>query len=303
MGWLVIARVQKTTVGSSSAKSLLLALASYADNDGQRCFPGQVVLSQTTELSLDTIQRQLKYLIERGFVSAQKRRRKGRWASWDYKINLSALADLSTRGSRDQAASCGSGDDGQAALHGVDQAVNCGSAGPHRAASSSRTVRLYPSKDTSKLVKRETAPETRIPDPFRLDDRTYAWALERLGGEPKRVERSVRRFVDNARDKGFISCDWMAKVRMWIDNDGDRPWPRRLNDLDAGGDSLRQSTASAMPSDKEWNDVLATYLKTGYWTRHLKVFGPDPTSPACRVPLHLLVKYGLSLASIPQTAE
>ena len=32
------------------------------------------MLQQMTELSLDTIQRQLKYLIAEGFVSAQKRR-------------------------------------------------------------------------------------------------------------------------------------------------------------------------------------------------------------------------------------
>jgi pyocin large subunit-like protein len=109
MSWALISKVQKTKVGSPSAKSLLLALANYADAGGEHCFPGQVVLQEITELSLDTIQRQLRYLIERGFVSAQKRRRKGQWASWDYKINVSALTDQVTPdGSNDQTASSGS---------------------------------------------------------------------------------------------------------------------------------------------------------------------------------------------------
>jgi hypothetical protein len=46
-------------VGSPSAKALLLALANFADEHGRNCFPGQEALSDLTEFSLDTIQRQL----------------------------------------------------------------------------------------------------------------------------------------------------------------------------------------------------------------------------------------------------
>jgi hypothetical protein len=46
-------------------------------------------------------------------------------------------------------------------------------------------------------------------------------------------------------------------------------------------------------TDEHWNGVLSIYAKTGYWTRYIEVFGPDPTSAACRAPRHLLVKHGL----------
>jgi hypothetical protein len=261
------------------------------------------VLQQITELSLDTIQRQLKYLIDRGFVSAQKRRRKGHWASWNYKINLSALTGPTACCSRDQAASCGSDDDCQAATCGTDQAADCGTATPQIAAQPSRRLRLYPSKYPSKEAEREEPQPTSIPDLFRLDDRTYAWALERLGNDPARVVRSVRRFVDNARDKGSVSCDWMAKARMWIDSDGDQSRTRPHAAVDANRDDARPVTSDAAPSEKEWNDVLATYVKARYWTRHVNVFGPDPSSPGCRAPIHLLVKHGLALGGLPQAAE
>jgi hypothetical protein len=57
VSWLVTARVQRTRVGSPSAKALLLALANFSDDNGQNCFPGQEALADITELSLDTIQR------------------------------------------------------------------------------------------------------------------------------------------------------------------------------------------------------------------------------------------------------
>ncbi|OAF05820.1 hypothetical protein AYJ54_02730 [Bradyrhizobium centrolobii] len=223
MSWVLVSKVQKTKVGSPSAKSLLLALANFADDNGERCFPGQNALREITELSLDTIQRQLKYLIERGFVAALKERRGGRWESWVYRINLSTLSGTAAiGGSRDQAASCGLDGTGQAAPCGMDRTAACGTAMPHPAAPPGRRVRLYPSSHPSKEPERKPAPATQIPDDFRLDEQTYAWAIERLGGDRDRVERSVRRFADHARHKGSVSHDWMAKARTWFDYEVDR---------------------------------------------------------------------------------
>ncbi|MBB4422313.1 hypothetical protein GGD66_000839 [Bradyrhizobium sp. CIR48] len=148
---MLTAKVQKTKVGSPSAKALLLALANFADDEGASCFPGQHALQEITELSLDTIQRQLKFLIEGGFVTAEKSRRKGHWASWDYRINLEKLVH--------QAALCGTAD--QAAPSGTvgdDQAAPCGTAKPQDAARPSRTMRPYPSNKPFKEPSRAREP-------------------------------------------------------------------------------------------------------------------------------------------------
>jgi hypothetical protein len=94
------------------------------------CFPGQETIQQITELSKDTIQRQIKALINGKFISGIKVRKKGHWASWDYQLNLEMLWE------------------GQAAPCGMDaeehQAAPRGTAKPQCAARPSRTMRLKP---------------------------------------------------------------------------------------------------------------------------------------------------------------
>jgi Helix-turn-helix domain len=131
MSWAIVARVLKTKVGSPSGKAVLLALANHCDVNGKSCYPGQETIQQITELSVDTIQRQIKALIEGKFISGTKVRKKGHWASWDYQINLSMLWE-------DQTATCGM----VAAEH---QAAPHGMAKPHGAVRPSRTMRLKPS--------------------------------------------------------------------------------------------------------------------------------------------------------------
>lgn len=134
MSWAIVARVFKTKVGSPARKAVLLTLANYCDDAGESCFPGQETIKRDTELSADTIQRQVKALTAAGFVSGVKRRRKGHWASWNYKINLSMLW-------HDQAAPCGTVDTTEPA----EPAAPCGTARPHHAARPSRTMRHKPS--------------------------------------------------------------------------------------------------------------------------------------------------------------
>ena len=120
MSWAIVERVQKTKVGSPSGKAVLLALANYCNENGKSCFPGQEIIQQITELSVDTIQRQIKALIKGKFISGTKVRKKGHWASWDYQLNLEMLWE-------DQTAPCGL----VAAEH---QAAPRGTAKPHHAA-------------------------------------------------------------------------------------------------------------------------------------------------------------------------
>lgn len=92
MSWKVTAWAEKQRTGSASRKVLLLVLANYADEDGI-CWPSQETLASGTELSVDTIQRQLKRLEANGVISRWKRpARLGRWPGHAYRLNMFAAA-------------------------------------------------------------------------------------------------------------------------------------------------------------------------------------------------------------------
>jgi hypothetical protein len=139
MAWAVVDRVFKTKIGKGgAAKAVLLSLANHCDASGGECYPGQEVIQAETELSLDTIQRQLADLASAGFIDRKKRPSvRGRWASWCYQINLTKLVDQTAPcGPDDRAAPCGP--------ESSDQAAPCGFTEPHHAASPGRTMRLKP---------------------------------------------------------------------------------------------------------------------------------------------------------------
>jgi hypothetical protein len=138
MAWVIVDRVFRTKFGSASAKAVMVALANHSDEAGGNCYPSQEVIHSLTELSMDTIQRQLEALASGEFISRKKRPVvRGRWASWSYQINLSKLVDPAAPcGPDDQAASCG--------RDNSDLAAPCGVTEPHHAASPGRTMRLKP---------------------------------------------------------------------------------------------------------------------------------------------------------------
>jgi hypothetical protein len=144
----------------------------------------------------------------------------------------------------------------------------------------------------------ESARATRIPDDFKLDDQTYNWALDRLGSVDA-IDRSLTRFFNHFRQvvgDRELSRDWQARARNWIDDDASKATPdksvvgaaKRLHEKVAGFDALPSAV-----TDEHWDAVLTTYVENDYWTRHIDQFGPDPSSPGCRVPQRLLVKHGI----------
>jgi hypothetical protein len=87
----------------------MVALANHCDENGGNCYPSQEVIQALTELSMDTIQRQLGTLTTGEYITRKKRPAvRDRWASWGYEINLSKLVD--------QTAPCGPEGSDQAAL-------------------------------------------------------------------------------------------------------------------------------------------------------------------------------------------
>jgi hypothetical protein len=297
VSWRVIGRVQKTRVGSPSAKAVLLALANFSDDNGESCFPSQEVIADITELSLDTIQRQIRFLIEKDFVQARKERRKGHWQSWSYRINLAALVDQTAPcGTVSQAAECGTVKE--------DQTAPCGVAQPQDAARPSRTTRPYPSNyPVNEPEGQARARGTTISDDFKPDDETYAWAIGQLGSIAA-ADRSIERFRNHNRQlagERALSRDWNVRFRLWVEDDAKRsPQGRRSEALSQAAPKPAQSdlafddrVRSILP-DAQWDQVLKTYVDTGHWTKHVAIFGGEPGSSSCRVPRHLLVKYGLA---------
>jgi hypothetical protein len=127
---------------------------------------------------------------------------------------------------------------------------------------------------------------TLIPDDFELSEETHNWAIDRLGSN-EAVARSVERFINHFRQvegRTAKSRDWDAKVRNWIDEDA------RKTALH------KKQISSERPSaitDDHWRAVLKTYVGTKHWTQHATLFGPEPSSPNCRAPAHLLLEYGI----------
>lgn len=62
------------TVGSSSAKSVLVAIANYADENGQ-CWPSQGRIASDTELTDRSVRTAMALLEENGFINRAERRR------------------------------------------------------------------------------------------------------------------------------------------------------------------------------------------------------------------------------------
>lgn len=281
MSFSLHAEVQKTKVGNPSAKALLLALASFADDNGANCFPGQDALSSVTELSLDTIQRQLKFLVDRGFITAQKSRRKGHWASWNYTIVLASQAapcgsDQTAPCGTDQAAPCGS--------VAADQAAPCGPTMPHGAALPSRTMRLnsvnYSVTDSAAL---ENSAEL-----LSLEDGLKE-VCRGLYRDPPAMGIISTWLLDGIAP-GTIRTVCTAKLKRKADMESLAWCDKAVREAHAVAGSTEASGSIA--PDKAWHDILKRYKQSGEWTRHTNEFGPDPSSPNCRVPAHLLAEYG-----------
>jgi DNA-binding transcriptional MocR family regulator len=78
----------RQTAGAARRKLLLLALASYADENGV-CWPSQETLARDTEQSVDTVQRQLDVLEELKLLErARMPKRRGQWQGHRYKLAL-----------------------------------------------------------------------------------------------------------------------------------------------------------------------------------------------------------------------
>jgi hypothetical protein len=136
----------------------------------------------------------------------------------------------------------------------------------------------------------ESARATLLPDDFQLNEEGYGRAINRLGSR-EAVDRSMERFANHFRHVDgpkSRSRNWQARALNWIDEDAAKMPANKSLPITAQGLATKFVT-----DENDFDAVLKTYAQTSHWTRHVNVFGPDPTSPNCRVPQHLLERYGL----------
>jgi hypothetical protein len=78
--------------GKPGAKAVLVALANFANEDGE-CWPAQKTLAEMTDLDEKSVRRHLAFLERKGFLARRERRdKKGRRASDFYQLQTPATA-------------------------------------------------------------------------------------------------------------------------------------------------------------------------------------------------------------------
>jgi predicted DNA-binding transcriptional regulator AlpA len=86
MSWQATSWARRRKTGSASAKCVLLLLAEHANEDGE-CWPSQRKLAEDSEQSVDTVQRRLRTLEEKGLIKKIERLRSGgRWVPLRYRL-------------------------------------------------------------------------------------------------------------------------------------------------------------------------------------------------------------------------
>jgi hypothetical protein len=88
MSWQATAWAIKQTTGSTRRKAVVLALAHYADANGE-CWPSQERLARDTEQSVDSVQRHCKALEKGGWLRRELMpKRRGHYPSYRYLLLL-----------------------------------------------------------------------------------------------------------------------------------------------------------------------------------------------------------------------
>jgi hypothetical protein len=98
-GWASIPRWVLDTDMSCHAKLLLVVLSSYVNVRSQQCWPSHATLAGQCGVSVDTVQRALRELRDRGLVTWEQRTRRDTGQTSNlYSLHLMDLVPLSAVG-------------------------------------------------------------------------------------------------------------------------------------------------------------------------------------------------------------
>jgi hypothetical protein len=101
-------------------------------------------------------------------------------------------------------------------------------------------------------------------------------ALVKTGVDPEFIIAGARKASAEARRQSSYGTKFVPQAIKWLND-------QRFHDYAAQSILIE-------PEQLDWEAVLTTFKRNGYWSRYA---GNDPSSPACRAPPELLAKYGL----------
>jgi hypothetical protein len=128
----------------------------------------------------------------------------------------------------------------------------------------------------SKSLEKREAEETDVRVTWRPAEPDWIDAVAKLGEASATSE--LTKFRERPGSMARISADW----RVWVQRAVD--WQAKNKPAVAPALPTMQSAAF------DWEAVVRTYHKTGYWSAQA---GPDPESPACRCPREILEKHAM----------
>jgi hypothetical protein len=202
----------KQNCGYSSDKSVLVALADNAWEDGSNAWPSVALLVRKTGLVRRTVQSSLRRLEVNGFIEMTAPADPGRIKPTTYKVcmdrdpaqQLRQVAQ--SRRMRSGTASA------EVALPGASDDVDpAQQLRPPCAAVAPEPLMNQVQEPTKALARR-----TRVPEPFLITDEMRAWAQSK--SITLDLDSETEQFLDYHRGKGTVGKDWTATWRTWMRN-------------------------------------------------------------------------------------
>jgi hypothetical protein len=104
------------------------------------------------------------------------------------------------------------------------------------------------------------------------------------------IENEVLRFHALNAQRGTFSHNWAKTWTLWCAEFKRRAEKEAAKAPPRVEVSKSGANAAFVPTEKNWDFTAKMYANTGRWSHQ---FGPEPTSPACRCPKDILIKYGI----------
>ncbi|WAW09753.1 helix-turn-helix domain-containing protein [Oxalobacter vibrioformis] len=207
MSFKVMTWASRQKVGGSSAKALLLVMANLADDQGI-CYPSQRYLSEVLEQNIKTVQKNIKFLQENGFLVDTGKRVGGTKSVIVYQLSMSKAPPKT--------------DELNTPKVGVppktEYALNYPEAPPILPRSTPkngvRTQKEYKGNRDS------AARGTRLPDDWQPSEEMISYCRQKRPDlDPHEVGERFRDFWLSKPGKDGRKADWAATWRNWVRNE------------------------------------------------------------------------------------
>lgn len=137
---------------------------------------------------------------------------------------------------------------------------------------------------------------TALPETWTPDDATCGLVKSEYGMTDADIHSELLAFHSINASNGAFSANWSKSFvtfcKRWKEHRDKQAQPRV---------ELNRGSPTRTPqqiSETEWDDIVAFYARTGRWRRDS---GPDPMSPACSAPRHILERHSINLETGERT--